>query len=95
LPARTHHSEPWPTPSSRLKLIAYLDHLAETAGDPKTWLRITTAFRLSRDPGASLAFAASLEAAMAIADSLGFGGLAHVTKARPIIQAVSAALLAA
>ena len=28
-----------------------------------------------------------------MADNLGFGGLAHVTKARPIIQAVSAALL--
>jgi hypothetical protein len=30
---------------------------------------------------------------MGMADNLGFGGLAHVTKARPIIQAVSAALL--
>ena len=30
---------------------------------------------------------------MRMADNLGFGGLAHVTKARPIIQAVSAALL--
>jgi hypothetical protein len=28
-----------------------------------------------------------------MAHNLGFGGLAHVTKARPIIQAVSAALL--
>ncbi|HEV2037813.1 MAG TPA: hypothetical protein VGQ96_04325, partial [Candidatus Eremiobacteraceae bacterium] len=37
--------------------------------------------------------ASSLEAAMGMADNLGFGGLAHVTKARPIIQAVSAALL--
>jgi hypothetical protein len=93
LPARAHHSDPWRTPGSRLKLIAYLDHLAETAGDPKIWLRITTAFRLSKDPGASFALASSLEAAMGMADNLGFGGLAHVTKARPIIQAVSAALL--
>jgi hypothetical protein len=30
---------------------------------------------------------------MGMADNLGFGGLAHVTKARPIIEAVSAALL--
>ena len=84
LPARAHNSD---------QLIAYLDHLAETVGDPKTWLRITTAFRLSKDPGASFALAFSLEAAMRMADSLGFGGLAHVTKARPIIQAVSAVLL--
>jgi len=57
------------------------------------WLRITNAFRLSEDPGASFALASSLDAAMAMADNLGFGGLAHVTKARRIIQAVSAALL--
>jgi len=81
------------TSGSRTKLIDYIDHLAETAGDPKIWLKITTAFRLSQDPGASFALASSLEAAMAMADNLGFGGLAHVTKARPIIQAVSAALL--
>jgi hypothetical protein len=93
LPARAHNSDPWPTPSSRLKLIAYIDHLAETAGDPKTWLRITTAFRLSKDPGASFALASSLDAAIGMADNLGFGGLANVTKARPIIQAVSATLL--
>jgi hypothetical protein len=93
LPARAHHSEPWRTPGSRVKLIAYLDHLAETAGDPKIWLRITTAFRLSKDPGASFALASSLEGAMRMADNLGFGGLAHVTKARPIIRAVSATLL--
>jgi hypothetical protein len=93
LAPRAHNSDPWPTPSSRLKLIAYLNHLAESAGDPKIWLKITTAFRLSKDPGASFALASSLEAAMAMADNLGFGGLAHVTKARPIIRAVSAALL--
>src|ERR1017187_9071229 len=29
---------------SRTKLIDYIDHLAETAGDPKIWLKITTAF---------------------------------------------------
>jgi hypothetical protein len=81
------------TSGSRTKLVDYIDHVAETAGDAKTWLRITTAFRLSKDPGASFALASSLDAAMAMADNLGFGGLAHVTKARPIIQAVSAALL--
>jgi hypothetical protein len=82
------------TSGSRTKLIDYIDQLAETAGDPKIWLKITTAFRLSKDPGASFALASSLDAAMAMADNLGFGGLAHVTKARAIIQAVSAALLA-
>ncbi len=75
-----------------MKLIAYIDHLAETAGDPKIWLRITTAFRLSEDPGASFALALSLNAVMAMADSLGFGSLAPVAKVRPVIQAVNAAL---
>ena len=56
-------------------------------------MRITTAFRLSKDPGASFALASSLDAAIGMADNLGFGGLAHVTKARPIIQAASATLL--
>jgi hypothetical protein len=49
LPARANHSDRWPTPSSWLKLIAYIDHLAEGARDPKIWLKI----------------AASLDAAMA------------------------------
>ena len=80
------------TPGSRIKLIDYIDHLAETAGDPKIWLKITTAFRLSKDPGASFALASSLEAAMAMADNLGFGNLGPVAKGRPVIQAVSAAL---
>jgi hypothetical protein len=35
LAAQAPDSDPWPTPNSRLKLIDYLDHLAETAGDPK------------------------------------------------------------
>jgi hypothetical protein len=83
------------TSGSRTKLIDYIDRLAETAGDPQIWLRITTAFRLSKDSGASFALASSLEAAMAMADNLGFGDLAHVTKAkaRPIVRAVSAALV--
>jgi hypothetical protein len=93
LPARAHNFDPWPTPSSRLKLIAYLDRLAEGAGDPKIWLRITTAFRLSKDPGASFTLAASLEGSHVNGRQPRLRGLAHVTKARPIIQAVGAALL--
>jgi hypothetical protein len=92
LPARSHNSDPWPTPNSRLKLIAYLDRLAEGAGDPQIWMRITTAFRLSKDPGASFALASSLDAAIGMTDNLGFSGLGHVTKARPVIQAISVAL---
>ena len=89
-PARP--SDPWPIPDSRLKLVTYLDHFAEGAADPKIWLRITTAFRLGEDPGASFALAHSLATAMEMADSLGFGGLAFLAKARPLIRAISAAL---
>jgi hypothetical protein len=55
-------------------------------------LKITTTFRLNQDPGASFALADSLDAAIAMADILGFGSLAVVAKARPVIQAVTAAL---
>jgi len=72
--------------------MAYIDHLAATAGDPKIWLKITTAFCLNKDPGASFALAESLDAAMAMADILGVGGLARLVKARPVVQAVNAAL---
>jgi hypothetical protein len=57
------------TPTSRRTLIAYIDHVAQDAGDPKIWLKITTAFRLSKDPGASFAIASSLDAAMGMAGS--------------------------
>jgi hypothetical protein len=71
---------------SRIELIDYIDHVAETAGDPKIWLKITSAFRLSRDPGASFALALSLDAAIAMVDKLGFGRLAPVAKARPEVK---------
>jgi hypothetical protein len=72
--------------------MAYIDHLGTTAGDPKIWLKITTAFRLNQDPSASFALADALDAAMAMADILGFGSLPRVAKARPVIQAVHVAL---
>jgi len=80
------------TPTSRRTLIAYLDQLANGAGDPNIWPRITTAFRLRDDPGACFALAYALATAMEMADSLGFGGLAFLAKAWPLIQAISAAL---
>jgi site-specific recombinase XerD len=73
-------------------LITYIDRVTETAGNPKIWVRIANVFRLSKDPGASFALAASLEAALAMADNLGFGRLAPLARARPVIQAVGAAL---
>jgi hypothetical protein len=48
-------------PGSRVELIASIDHVAQTAGDPKIWLKITNAFRLSKDRGGSFAPPASLE----------------------------------
>jgi hypothetical protein len=80
------------TSGSRTKLIDYIDRLAETAGDPKIWLRITTAFRLSKDP-CQLRTRSSLEAMMAMADNLGFWWSRPCDQGSAHHPAVSAALL--
>ena len=73
--------------------MRHVDRAAHSAGDLKGWARITTAFRLTEDPGASFALFSSLEAVIEMAEQLGFDALAPVAKALPIIRAVNEALL--